>query len=212
MSHEYLVFSLESGNYKVGTGKEAASNGLSKNVKEVIIPNYFLKIPVTIIGYHSLNWNAIIESIFIPSNIVEIQTDAFAHDDNLKSVIFAMNSSLKVIERGFAYDCPIMKKIILPRSLNYVGVFLLGETQLDDVYYCGFNELNETTMFETDRGIKTHPKRLHVSRDYGFSSIGKLTNLLRDNRCEKINNIITNKCHHKETRLFVFIMCIVIIH
>ena len=210
MSQDYLIFTLDSGTYKIGTGGEPSSNGLSQNVKNVVIPNYYLKIPVTKLGYHSLNWNSVIESIYIPSNIVEIQTDAFAHDKNLKSVIFAKNSSLKVIERGFAYNCPQLKKIILPGSLNSVGLFFLGLDYLDDVYYCGFNELKETTMFESDSGVKTHPQRIHILMNYGFSSIGKITNLLRDKKCEKISNIITYRCHHKVANIHVFVMCLVL--
>ena len=204
MTHEYLIFTEENGTYKIGTDNFTNRNALKKSVKDIVIPNYYLGIPVTIIGMYSFNYDSTIESVFIPSNILEIRYDAFAHNPNLKSFVFARNSTLKTIGRGFVYDCRKLKKIILPKTLESIGLYFIGNSLLDDVYICGFNELTEPTMFESDSGTMTYPRRVHVSIDYGYSSLGKFTNLLRDYKCEALNFFISKNCRPIGPRNFIF--------
>ena len=194
MSHEYLVLQIESGSYRVGTNGDTYNNGLSKLVENVVIPNFWNKIPITIIGQHAIKTNSVIKSLSIPSNILIIRFDAISHNPNLSSITFAKNSSLKEVGRGFIYNCPLIKKLILPSSLTTVGIYFIGQSSVDDIYYCGFSQFTETTMFQNDAGTPTHPKRVHVPSNYGYTSMGKLTNLLRDYKCERyIYRISNNK-------------------
>ena len=186
-SHEYLVFTLVSNSYMVGNCT-TDSNGISESVEKVIIPNYWQGIPVTIIGDYAFRNNAKIKSIFIPSNIEKINFDAIAHMSNLASVIFAKNSSLKEVGRGFLYNCPLLKKVVIPNSLMITGIYTFGRSNFDDIYYCGFNHLNQTKMFETSEAATSYPKRFHVPLNYGFTSVGKFSNLTRDKACERYIN------------------------
>ena len=206
MSHEYLVLTKESETYKIGTDDNTKSSALKVQTKNVVIPNYFSGFPVTIIGKYAFKGNTNIESVFIPSNIIEIRFDAFAQNPNLKSVNFSRNSHLKTIGRGFLYDCPQLKNVILPKTVNYIDVFFMGKTNLDDFYYCGINQFTETTIFESDTGVETHPKIFHVSENYAYSSIGKITNLLRDYKCEELYHKITKNCKRQNTQYFIFII------
>ena len=105
------------------------------NIEEVVIPNYLKGLTVTIKGKYAFRTNANIKKIFIPSNIEEIRFDALAHLPNLASVVFAKNSSLKEVGRGFLYNCPSLKRVVIPRTLATTGIYTFGDPHFEDNYY-----------------------------------------------------------------------------
>ena len=197
MEHDFLVLQSEDENYRIGTNLSVNNNGLKKSVVDLIIPNFWNSKPITVIGMYAFRYNSEIRSIYVPSNIITIRFDGIAHNDNLVSLVFAKNSSLKTVGRGFLYRCHMLKKVILPNSLNSVGRYSFGNSSFSHIYYCGFNELNETLIFETGTDIVTYPQMFHVPFNYAFTSIGKFSNLKRDYYCEKY---INGFCHSKAFR------------
>ncbi len=109
---------------------------------------------VTSIGRYAF-MNCPISSITIPSHITSIKNMAFAYCSNLQSVV--IENGVKEIYDSAFLSCDALKKVQLPSSVEYLGLYALGYTYVYDyeglqmmldykgISYTTINELN----FET---------------------------------------------------------------
>ena len=89
-------------------------------VKDHYNPNFIIPDGIKIIDrscFHDVD----IESVYIPASVVEIHGYAFSNCENLKSVKFATDSRLKIIEGDAFRSCKQLILINIPKSIEIIG-------------------------------------------------------------------------------------------
>lgn len=86
------------------------------------IPEQIDGIPVTKIAPGAFSYNNIIGYVYLPETIEEIGESAFAWCPNLTTIDFPLTSTLKAIGTNAFYHCASLEAIILPNSVEEVGV------------------------------------------------------------------------------------------
>lgn len=155
-----LAYEEYEGGYKVtgiGTCKDT----------DVVIPNSYNGKPVVAIGAEAFMDSSMV-SVTIPSNVVEIEIDAFNSCLALETINMA--EGLKTIGEYAFVACSSLKKVVIPNSvvnikdgafascsslktatfgsnISYIGFEVFSETSLEDVYYKGsFGQISKSTI------------------------------------------------------------------
>jgi len=174
---------------------------VSEEVENVVIPNEFNGLPVTVIGDYAFEEIENKFSIYIPSSIVLIEGGAFSYNTglelivipasveeisygvfegctNLKKCIFKDGSNLKVIGENAFADCNKLETIALPDSLEIIesGAFQM---------------CNSFTSF-------TIPKNVKEIGMFMLDSCEGLQTLIFDEGIENITLDIIEDCYNLE--------------
>ncbi len=96
----------------------------------LIIPSTYDKKEVTSIGAAAFSGAKAVTSIFIPNTIATIKAEAFSGLELLDNVTFEQGSKLESIGNYGFYGALELKSINLPTSLEEIGSFAFGKTQL----------------------------------------------------------------------------------
>ncbi len=123
--------------------------------KDVVIPSYIKRWPVTEIASSAFYNDVRIESVIIGDKVKTIGSDAFYRCENLKSVTMRDNvekisvyafgscynleevdisSSVRKIENGTFSDCRSLKTLHIPEGVNIVDDAFSGATSLSELY------------------------------------------------------------------------------
>ena len=147
-----LYFSDYGGGKVVGTHtSNTLGNGLkNKEAKEIIIPEKYLGIKVTEIGYASF-YGTNIESIFVSRYVKSILYAAFYACKYLKYITFDSRSELESLGHHIVGDGPIIESINLPSTLKETldssePSFYVTPT-LKCASYFGNNDLSSSYVF-----------------------------------------------------------------
>lgn len=90
------------------------------NVTDVVVSSTYNGKLVTYISADAFAGNTSITSITLPNTITEIQDGAFAGCTNLKTVVFAPNSSVSSLNSFLFKDCTSLESISIPDSVTTV--------------------------------------------------------------------------------------------
>ena len=92
------------------------------NDKVVSIPNNYQGYPVTGIGEGAFENNSRLEKVFIPSNVITVDSRAFYDCQNLKDIAFDINSSLKTIAEYAFYNTGLIN-LEIPEGVTNIGQY-----------------------------------------------------------------------------------------
>ncbi len=145
--------------FEAGTTITEISNYLfsgAYNLKSFTIPE-----SVTTIGDYAFD-NSHVQSITIPKNVVEIGTQPFARNSELKSITFDDECQITSIPSNFAWQCSGLTTVSLPESITSIGTQAFSEcpsitnitipknvTSIGDDAFSYFCALNEITFMST---------------------------------------------------------------
>ena len=203
-----ILYTKSGNHWIVGDESTSEHNALKNETKTcVILPTQISSFPVRIIGKCAFRRSTNLVSLHISRTIREIHFDAIAYISTLTDVTFDAKSELTSIGQGFMFTTSI-KRIFIPPSVTSIGIYFLGITNVDDLAYCNRREANyEYLLYGYPRYWV--PKRIHVFKNFRYSSFSNYTNIVRDGLCERM--IITetnNACksyYHVASFVFVVI-------
>ena len=173
---------------------------------------------VTEIGPNSFQDCISITSIFIPTTVEIIRSQAFYRLRECTTLTFGENSRLKVIEydafydfykiqsivftgnclktighAAFAFANQNLKELVFPQSLREIGTSALaGLERIENIYYCGNGEFNENIFQSLNvNDTQTNPNvQIHVTLNYQYTKFaGKTIIKDADSRCTVLTDI-----------------------
>ena len=203
-----VLYTKENNYFIVGTNQNVDNNAES-TINSIILPTYFNKIIVKVIGKSSFKHSKTLKSIFISRTIEEIRYDAFSYAENLQTVHFSDNSKLKDIGIG-AFYCTNMTSIVIPRSVISFSINCFGKTRIDTIYFCGIPKSINTSIFGTESGtVYSFPNNIYVNNMFPFSSFGESKGITKTDAC----NFDQHSCNINRRTMPIFAQTfIVLIH
>jgi len=163
--------------------------------KDIVIPSYINKKPVTKIGLSAFDDNINIQSVFIPKTCTYIGNMAFSGCTNLAEIKISDSVSF-IGDRAFSY-CTSLKTITLPKSTAYLSEYLfLGCTNLETV------NLTESLLSISKgsfsgciklKNVKL-PKALKSIGSRAFSSCSSLENIDIPDTLRSLGNLAFSDC------------------
>ena len=203
----YLIISSKALMVGTNSSTENCNAPINKSIENVIIPKYVQGYTTTAIGTWAFRNGNNIKTITIPSTIIEIFTDAFAHLESLVSFKIQKKSSLARIHRGFLYNTKVTD-IELPPTVSTIGVYSFGKGIFQSLTYCGKYQFTEKTLFEATEGFDGDPYKppdhIFISSNYLFDSFGKATNLEISSFCH--TNFPSEKKIYIPFQVFLFLV------
>ena len=145
-----------------------ATNELIEGIPTSIIPDGVVKI-----GYDAFSGKTPLKSVNIPSSVEFINEFAFYSNDSLRSITFSEPSALKAIgSMSFAYNkqleellfpdgldsitnyaaqsCPLLKRVVLPSTVKYIGAGCFSYCNEIHAFYSKIKEPTEVVYGGTN--------------------------------------------------------------
>ena len=118
------------GNLYSKSGTELIQYATGKTDNEFIIPDGV----ITILGRAFADC-IYLESVFIPSSVIEIEQGAFRECHGLSNVTFGNDSKLEIINGSMFFGCVSLESIYLPDNVKRLGSGVFwGCTSLKEIY------------------------------------------------------------------------------
>lgn len=140
----------QTGNFEFAVNSDGMSYYLYKytgNDRFINIPKYFSGYPVSAIGMEAFMDNQIIQELYIPNTIVDIESGAFSGISNLKTVTFEEGSHLTSIEPYAFANTNNLKNIVIPNSVTNIGENAFKDSGLETVTFEKESQLTEIGPF-----------------------------------------------------------------
>lgn len=123
---------------------------------------------VEIIGAFSFYYTNY-EELVIPENVKVIESEAFAHMQNLKKISFS--KGIMAVSSNLFIGCPSIEYIVLPKEIGYVSRSAFIGSNIENIYYEG----EATSLFEF------YKKDLNELTDYlKYMNISEIYSFLKD--------------------------------
>ena len=215
-----LIYTLLNNELIVGTNTDNLDD--NKNAlpstnppTRIILPECVQTYKVTKIGISAFRQSNI-KSAFISATITTIGTDAFAYCYSLKEVRFSEASVLTTLYQGVFYDCPKLKEIRIPPTVNSIDLLVFGRSNFDAIYYCGDAVFSsDINIFgDPDNDNRYYPKKIFVRETYSAEKFGDCTNMQKTNICsvpihEPTRCTINGHARHNQRNLIIKIYDII---
>lgn len=207
-----IIYTKVVDHYIVGTDSILADNNAvesGKNLVIVILPRFINGVVISRIGNYSFKNNPSIKKLVVSKTIKEIGLDGISHIKTLEELTFEKDSQLETIERGFCFNIELTR-FVLPPSVKSIGSYFFGKSSVQDLVYCSYVSNPENIFYDRNKGF-TFPQRIHVAKNYPYSSIGDYNkSLLTDGECERIFYNKATKCM-RQGALNSFVICVFLI-
>lgn len=142
-SIDSVVFQEQSDSLSIGKALFAAYDARTR-VKYVELPKDLQILP------DQMFFNCEIESINLPTSVKAIGRQTFEYS-NIKRIIIP--EGVTELQYQTFYCCKKLKSITIPKSLNYIGQQVFGETELDTIHCLGIEPpFIEVNAFSSNSG------------------------------------------------------------
>ena len=174
----YLVISQTKRTAQIGTCEDTSKvpnlkNGVVPSVADTMtichIPRFIEDYRVIWLGYRAIAGLPKLRVIYIPKTLEQCRGDAFAYNPLLEEVIFEENSHLTTLSFFVFRQSPNIKRVILPKSVNQIGVYAFADmNSLESIYIHSFLHLSNdiTNAFNN---TNTDNLKIYVPSNYPYS-------------------------------------------
>ena len=150
-----------------------------------------------------------IKTLTIPTTVETFDVRAFCHMLSLEEVIFEKRSRLKNIRAETFLNCPKLKKIILPPSVNSMEYGVLGLFgELNEIHYCGSTVFDVQNLIYPNEGYDINQlkvfvvTRLYKGKFFGNVSVTHTQKCISD---QSIKGIPTFNVTERNDYIMIFI-------
>jgi hypothetical protein len=129
------------------TGYAVSGIGTCTDIN-VTIPQFYNEKPILSINENAFNGNDLIETISIPSTVIEIKRASFYNAVKLRLVLFRGNAEIKRINDYAFSGCVNMDSFNIPCSLEEIGSYAFsGCIKLNSVTFDSGSKLNRINSY-----------------------------------------------------------------
>ncbi len=155
---------------------------------DLVIPDRFLDIPVTMIINQAFSQCKTLRSVVIPDSITKVGYACFDDCEKLENV--KLSSRLEHIGAGMFKDCYSIHHINLPESIHTIHVSAFKGTDIEEIIIPDGVSRIETGAFGDCKWLSKVklPKNLKTLEGYTFLGCSSLTHIELPTSIENLNN------------------------